>query len=121
LNPFGSQVKDLGIRTKLADHLAACTAWRARNLLIIQNDDCFDSHTLASKRGDCRKDRSALSAICKSVGSILDIAAGEHLATLEKDSCANPKVRVRSMGVLVGTLCCGDQFLLFLSAEYVLG
>lgn len=74
LRSVGSLEKNRRIRTEFVNYLAACSAGRARDSVIIRHSDRadLDLGTQLRNRGE---NRSSLCAVGHSIRSVLDITA----------------------------------------------
>lgn len=99
LGAVGALEKDGRVWPELIDHLAARSAGRAGDAVIVGN-----GHGLNLNLGAELRNRSEncgpLGAVGHAVGRVLYIATGEHFAIRQQDRRTHVKVRIRSMRVL---------------------
>lgn len=99
LRTGGSLKENGGVRAKLVDYLAARSARRARDAVVVGDSNRLNLNLWAELR-DCGKDRGSLCTIGHSVGCIFDIATRKHLSVREQDGSPHVKIRIGSMRIL---------------------
>lgn len=118
--PIRSLKKDLCVRAKFINDLAAGAARRAWNSLFVDHRDGLDFN-FRPTLGNRRKNRRALGAIRHSIRSILHVASGEYLPIRQQDRRADTKFRIRRVRIFHDIFCGSNQALLLFFGYLFLG
>ena len=99
LRTAGTLEEDDCVGAKFINHLAARSARRARDTVVVGDRHGLNLD-LGAELGNRGENCRSLRAVGHSVRSILHIAAGKDFAVGEQDRRADVKIRVRSMRIL---------------------
>ena len=89
------------IRTgKLGHDLAADATGHARLILCTSHRQAPD---LSGAFADCLENGGPLGTVCRTIGSVFNVASGEDLAICGFHSSTNRKIRIGNIGVVAGS------------------